>query len=90
MWSHCGSIVLLRFLSKITQGFFAVCQRLVSFVEDNLLKANGNIQHHGQNVTTDEEETPSFENMIIMTWLRLIHADFPALVKQRYCTELRS
>ena len=65
-------------------------QRLVSFVDDNLLKANGNIQHHGQNVTTDEEVTPSLENMIIMTWLRLIHADSPALVKQRYGTELRS
>jgi hypothetical protein len=28
--------------------------------------------------------------MIILTWLRLIHTELPALVKQRYGTELRS
>ncbi len=65
-------------------------QRLLSFIDDNLLKANGGIQHHGENVSADEELTPSLENMIVMTWLRLIHADLPALVKQRYGTELRS
>ncbi len=43
-----------------------------------------------QNVSADEELTPSLENMIVMTWLRLTHADLPALVKQRYGTELRS
>ena len=65
-------------------------QRLVSFIDDNLLKANGNIPHYGENVTTDEEVTPSLDNMIVLTWLRLIHTDLPALVKQRYGTELRS
>ena len=28
--------------------------------------------------------------MIVLTWLRLIYRDLPALVKQRYGTELRS
>ena len=28
--------------------------------------------------------------MIVLNWLRLIHTDLPALVKQRYSTELRS
>ncbi|CAB3998268.1 Retrovirus-related Pol poly from transposon opus [Paramuricea clavata] len=65
-------------------------QRLLSFIDDNLLTANGNIQHHGEDVSTDEELTPSLENIIVLTWLRLIHADFPTLVKQRYGTELRS
>lgn len=65
-------------------------QRLVSFIDDNLLKANGNIRHHGENISIDEEITPSLENIIIMTWLRLIHIDLPGLVKQRYGTELRS
>ena len=65
-------------------------QRLMSFVEDNLLIANGNITHHGEAITTDEESTPSLENMIVLTWLRLIHPDLPNLVKQRYGTELRS
>ena len=65
-------------------------QRLMSFVEDNLLIANGSITHHGESITTDEELTPSLENMIVLTWLRLIHSDLPNLVKQRYGTELRS
>ena len=65
-------------------------QRLTSFVEDNLLIASGHITHHGEAVTSDEEMSPSLENMVILTWLRLIHPDLPSLVKQRYGTELRS
>ena len=65
-------------------------QRLMSFTEDNLLVTNGNITHHGEVVTVDEELSPTLENFVVLTWLRLIHADLPALVKQRYGTELRS
>ena len=65
-------------------------QRLLSFIDDNFLTANGNIRHHDEDVSTDEELTPSLENIIVLTWLRLIHADLPTLVKQRYGTELRS
>ncbi|CAB4033118.1 Hypothetical predicted protein [Paramuricea clavata] len=48
------------------------------------------MEHHGEDVQTDEELTPTPENRIILTWLRLIHTELPALVKQRYGTELRS
>jgi hypothetical protein len=65
-------------------------QRLLSFIDDNSLTANGKIRHHGEDVSTDEKLTPSLEDMIVLTWLRLIHADLPTLVKQRYGTELRS
>ena len=65
-------------------------QRLMSFTEDNLLVANRPITHHGANVTADEEMTPTLENMVVLTWLKLIHTALPALVKQRYGTELRS
>ena len=65
-------------------------QRLMSFTEDNLLVANGPITHHGANVTADEEMTPTLENMVVLTWLKLIHTALPALIKQRYGTELRS
>ena len=64
-------------------------QRLLGFMDDNLLKANGSIRHHGENVTNDEELTPTLENVIVITWLRLVHPDLPALIKQRYGTELR-
>ena len=65
-------------------------QRLASFVEDNLLHAGGNISHHGEIPEADEELSPSLENFIVLTWLRLIHRDLPNLVKQRYGTDLRS
>ena len=65
-------------------------QRLMSFIEDSLVAANGTITHHGETPGTDEELSPTHENVTVLTWLRLIHADFPGLVKQRYGTELRS
>ena len=65
-------------------------QRLMSFIEDNLLIANSNITHHGGVITADEELSPTLENLVVLTWLRLIHPDLPGLLKQRYGTELRS
>ena len=38
----------------------------------------------------DEELTPSLENFVVLTCLRLIHLEIPKLVKQRYGTGLRS
>ena len=64
-------------------------QRLMAFTEDNLLRSNG-ISHHGEALLEDEEMTPTLENFIVLTWLRLIHPELPKLVKQRYGTELRS
>ena len=64
-------------------------QRLMAFVEDSLLHAGG-LTHHGEQVPEDEELTPTLENFVVLTWLRLIHPSLPRLVKQRYGTELRS
>ena len=68
----------------------ALYQCLLSFVEDNLLQANGSISHHGAQPTSDEDLSPSLENLIVLTWLRLLHPALPSLIKQRYGTELRS
>ena len=65
-------------------------QRLMAFAEDNLLRKETDITHHGDSIIEDEELTPSLENFIVLTWLRLINKDLPRLVKQRYGTELRS
>ena len=65
-------------------------QRIMAFVEDNLLRRDSGITHHGQVVSEDEELSPSLENFVVLTWLRLIHSGLPRLVKQRYGTELRS
>ena len=68
----------------------ALYQRLMSFVEDNLLLADGSLTHHGEKVEEDEELTPTLENMIVLMWLQLINKDLPKLVKQKYATELRT
>ena len=64
-------------------------QRLMAFVKDSLLCANG-LTHHGEHVPEDEELAPTLENFIVLTWLRLIHPSLPRLVKQLYGTGLRS
>ncbi|KAJ8344559.1 hypothetical protein SKAU_G00318880 [Synaphobranchus kaupii] len=61
----------------------------MAFVEDSLLRPNG-LSHHGEAVTEDEELSPTLENVVVLTWLKLIHPSLPRLVKQRYGTELRS
>ncbi len=65
-------------------------QRLMAFVEDNLLRRDSGITHGGETILEDEELSPTIENFVDLTWLRLIHSDLPKLVKQRYGTELRS
>ena len=64
-------------------------QHLTAFVDDNLLKQGGGISHHGEKADTDEEVSPTVENMIVLMWLQAIHPNLPKLVKQRYGTELR-
>ena len=62
-------------------------QRVMAFVEDSLLNENSGLTHHGEAIREEEELTPTLENFIV---LHLLHKDLPALVKQRYGTELRS
>ena len=64
-------------------------QRPMAFVKDTLLRANS-LSQHGEATNEDEELTPTLENFIVLTWLKLIHPDLPKLVTQRYGTELRS
>jgi len=65
-------------------------QRLLAFMDDNLMKADGGITHQEEEIGEDEELTASLENYFVVTWLKLLHKDLPKLVKQRYGTELRS
>ena len=65
-------------------------QRLMSFIEDNLLLANRNISHHGEVPGSDEEMSPTLESLVVLTCLRLVHPDLLSLVKQRCSTELLS
>ena len=55
-----------------------------------MLQKGSVILHHGDVIDVDEEMSPSLENMVVLTWLRLINPTLPKLIKQRYDTELRS
>ena len=49
-------------------------QRPKAFFEDTLLSANS-LCHHGEVTTEDEELTPTLENFIVLTWLKLLHPE---------------
>lgn len=66
-------------------------QRLLAFIDYNLLKSEGGITCtlYGLNLDEDKEMSPTVENFLVLTWLRQINPSLPQPVKQRYCTELR-
>ena len=65
-------------------------QRLLSFFEDNLQVRGSSVTHHGVAPTADEEISPTVENTTVLLWLERLHMGLPALVKQRYGSELRN
>ena len=65
-------------------------QRFYSFFEDSLLKTDCLLKHHGDEITTDENLSPTLENTIVLLWLQAIHKGLPELVKQKYGAELRN
>ena len=67
-----------------------ICTNIfMAFVEDSLLHTNRSTQH-SEHVLEDEGLTPTLENFVVLTCLRLIHPSLSRLVKQHYGTELRS
>ena len=55
-------------------------QRLVAFVDDN---SSSMIT---QNITEDEEITPTLENFVVLTWLCLIHVE--AFLEERFIVSM--
>ena len=58
--------------------------RLDSFMENHLLKRGGKVQHDNEETAVDEVITAMVDNLIVLTWLRLIHKDLPRFIKQKY------
>ena len=65
-------------------------ERLYSFLEDQLLTANGPVQHNGIKRETDEEFSPTLLNLLVTIWLQSINPALPSIVKQRFSTQLRT
>ena len=57
-------------------------QHLMAFVEDNLLTVSGEIKHHEESPTEDEDMPPTLENLVVLLWVKLTHSELPRLVKQ--------
>ena len=63
-------------------------QRLMAFFEDNLLSVHGGLTHHGEQVTADEDLSPTLVNTVVVLWLQLIHPGLPLLVKPQVAQAL--
>ena len=65
-------------------------QRMTSFIRENLLERDDPIVHDDKRRLDHEYSTPMVENMTVLMWLQKIYPKLPALVKQKYATELKS
>ena len=73
-----------------SESYESYWERLSSFIDDNLLSPNDKIKQMGVEITEQEKLSPTLLNLTVVHWLRCIHIGLPALVKQRYATELRN
>ena len=65
-------------------------QRMLSFIENNLLTPDCGISHKGAAVSEIEDLTPSLENLVVLLWLKEVHPNLPSLVKMKFAADLRS
>ena len=68
----------------------ALWERMLAFVQDNLLTSTCGIQHMGKPVTVNETLSPTILNILVSLWLKTIHKDLPDTVKQKFSTQLRT
>ena len=64
-------------------------ERMDAFIRDNLLQPDDDLTHLNQ-PAVQEEMSPTLLNTMVVLWLQTINKSLPALVKQKYSTELRS
>ena len=60
----------------------------MAFFDNNFLSVHGSLTHHGDQVTADDDLSPTLENTVIVLWLQLIHSSLSLLVKQMYGSKL--
>ena len=64
-------------------------QRILSHIQDNLLKKDGKISHDGKKVENDEDISPTLERMAVLRWLELLDPDLPEYVVRMFENELQ-
>ena len=65
-------------------------QRMLSFVENNLLSPELLLTHKGEDIAEYEDMSPTLENLVVLLWLQQLHHNLPGIVKQQYGADLRS
>ena len=78
------------FKLELNESREALWERMYSFLEDNLLTTNGDVLHENELVTVNEEFTPTLLCILVTQWLCTIHPSLPAMVRQRFPTQLRT
>jgi hypothetical protein len=81
---------LAQFSLAPDESYETLWERMSMFVEDNLMKASSSIKHLNTTTTVDETLSPTLQNITVVLWLKAINADLPAMIKQRFATQLRT
>ena len=81
---------LAQFSLAPDESYETLWERMSMFVEDNLMKASSSIKHLNAATTVDETLSPTLQNITVVLWLKAINADLPAMIKQRFATQLRT
>ena len=63
---------------------------VLSYVKDNLLRADSQVQHNKAVLTKDEDISPTVEQMTVLHWLELIDERLPMLVARTFATDLET
>ena len=86
-----GALILDLASFQLEEGesYEALWERLHAFTMDNLMDPADGLKHLKQDNPPKEVMSPTLLNSSVVRWLRAIHPSLPALVKQKFSTELR-
>ena len=65
-------------------------QRILAHIQDNLLKRDGKLKYEGNEVTEDEDISPTVERMAVLRWMEVIDPDLPAYVARAFAHDLQN
>ena len=72
------------------ESYEALWERIYAFFSDNMLQPADGMLHKKERVSQKEEMTPTLVNTMVVLWLKTINPGLPAVVKQKYTSELRN
>lgn len=64
-------------------------QRIVAHLEDNLLRVDSGLLHDGEDITANEELSPTSERLAVYLWLVLIDERLPNYISRVYAHDLQ-